>query len=977
MKILTHSNLRTWGMRALLLPALTLGISLAAVAKPAKTGILNATQPDGTTLQIMMHGDERGHIATTTDGYPLVWDNNNGYVYASVSTDGLLIPSGIKATNVNARSTQANSFLSAISKDDAEKAYNKNREKARITPLPSRFDKFANNNADGPQRGPGLFPGTHFPANGQQKGLVILVEYTDVKFDSQNSANYKYSKYVNANGTASTANDYWSEMLNREGFTAYGRGTGSCRDFFMQNSMNDGQSQFIPNFDLYGPVTLSNAMSYYGGNDSYGNDQNPEMMVYEACKLLDSQINFKDYDRDNDGYVDNVYVFYAGKGEADGGGSNTVWPHSWNLSSAGRSLTLDGVKIDRYGCSNETDNQSKMPDGIGTFVHEFSHVMGLPDLYATSYTSSYTPGEYSCMDYGPYNNGGNTPPCYSAFERYALSWTEPKTFGKEKDYTLEPIFDTNECYLVPTEKTNEFFLCESRPKRGWDAYIPGHGMLIWHIDYNSTVWNSNKVNNTPSHQYVDLIEANNTQSSSAAAGHPFPGTSNVRTYDFKSWASKSCGVHFTNITENTNTGTITLHSKNDNYVPNPNEIFMHDHIYYFIKDGNIQKTTVETWVDYSDGKTVTIGALKPNFGVDINNITVKVNAESKPATTVNSDNYYVATFTGPYTNGQKLNCEVTFNYAGGAATVPFTINYGSDVVYTPNAPVTFKKDINKIATGTSQTPEIVNTQNLPLTFNIADTSVATVDANGKVSGIKAGSTTLTATFAGNTSFLPATFTTTISVGKIDPPITMSETDITIGCGEEKYLAITNTENLPLTYTLSNPSVATINADGLVTGQIVGETDLAISFAGSEGYDPITFNAHITVNKGDAPIFLNTIFYQIEEGETVPLDLGNPFNLTLKFISSDKNIATINDNGEITGVAVGKTKVAAAFAGDDNFYGGSVYANVTVTQFTGIDNIEATDETPVYYDLTGNRISTPRKGEIVIKVQGSKHSKIKF
>ncbi|MDE5727239.1 MAG: M6 family metalloprotease domain-containing protein, partial [Duncaniella sp.] len=379
--------------------------------------------------------------------------------------------------------------------------------------------------------GPGLFPGTHFPASGKQKGLVILVEYKDVKM------------------TLSNPYDYFYRMLNEEGFSSYG-GTGSARDFFLESSMG----QFDPEFDVYGPVTLSQNRAYYGGNGYSGDDQRPADMVKEACDLLDGVIDFSQYDRDGDGEVDNVFVFYAGRGEASGGPAESVWPHAWNVEyGIGYQPEYDGVRVSRYACSNEYE--SGRPDGVGTFIHEFSHVMGLPDLYATSYTSSFTPGAWSCMDYGPYNNNGCTPPLYGAFERYALGWMEPLEVSVPVNATLEPI-GTNMAGIIKTPKANEFFLIENRQKVSWDRYIPGHGMLVWHIDYNESVWNSNKVNNTPSHQYVDIEEADGTQSESSRAGDAFPGTSNKTSFtdtgtpNMKTWSGQALEKPLTDIAEN-------------------------------------------------------------------------------------------------------------------------------------------------------------------------------------------------------------------------------------------------------------------------------------------------------------------------------------------------------------------------------------------------------------------------------------------
>ncbi len=514
--------------------SLLAGVALPSMAVPAKPGIMTKTQADGTSINVRLIGDEFAHMYLTEDGYPLVLENNT-YYYATIASDGAVASSSIKATAPVDRSGAAVNFLGTVDKSLVDKALQCKREAAAKRQFKPAVPAFARKNA--PAKGPGLFDDATYPVFGEQKGLVILVEYQDVKFQ-----------------TSYDPHDYFSRMLNQEGFSSYG-GTGSARDFFRLNS----DDQFIPEFDLYGPVTLPNNMSYYGGNDAWGNDQNPEMMVVHACQALDDQIDFRQYDRNNDGYVDNVFIFYAGRGEASGGAANTVWPHSWDLRYGAGSITLDGVIIDHYACSNEWE--SGRPDGVGTFVHEFSHVMGLPDLYATRYTSSFTPGSWSAMDYGPYNNNGCTPPLYSAFERYALGWMEPAKIAGPMNATLPTIL-SNRAGIIETGDPNEFFLVENRQQQGWDAYIPGHGMLVWHVDYDSYVWSRNEVNNTPSHQYVDIEEADGTQSEYTRDGDAFPGTSHVTSFTsstkpaMKTWANRAIDVPLTDIAENN--GVITF-----------------------------------------------------------------------------------------------------------------------------------------------------------------------------------------------------------------------------------------------------------------------------------------------------------------------------------------------------------------------------------------------------------------------------------
>lgn len=515
----------------------------SVLAVPAKPGLMRMQQPDGTELTVRLMGDEHHHFYLSEDGYLLVNDNNTFY-YGNVDADGKQIKSNIIATAADKRTAAARNYLaqvdmtavydrlSARSAEAHEEAF-----EAKQAGLARTRGAAAQQN--GPQRGPGLFADTRFPAMGEQKAIVILVEYQDTKFN-----------------TSYDAHDYFSRMLNEEGFSDHG-GTGSARDFFIQNS----NGQFVPEFDMYGPITLSKNMAYYGGNDWSGDDQHPEEMVIEACQQLDDEVDFSEYDRDGDGYIDNVFVFYAGRGEASGGSANTVWPHSWNVSSATYTpYYFDGVRLDRYACSNEWEGGR--PDGVGTFVHEFSHVMGLPDLYATSYTSAFTPGSWSALDYGPYNNNGCTPPNYGAFERYALDWTEPLVIDGPLSATLNPI-DTNQCGIIKTSKDNEYFLLENRQQTGWDAYIPGHGMLIWHVDYNESVWNRNTVNNSASHQYVDIEEADGTQSEYTRAGDAFPGTSHVTSFtddthpSMKTWSGQRLELPITDIAESAD-GIITF-----------------------------------------------------------------------------------------------------------------------------------------------------------------------------------------------------------------------------------------------------------------------------------------------------------------------------------------------------------------------------------------------------------------------------------
>lgn len=503
------------------------GFTIAALAVPAKRGLFPVTQPDGSVVMVQRIGDEHMHFTLTPDRHILTTDNLGFLTYGHVDTDGMIQTTGVRA----------NASLSDAAK--VKQSY----DLLPIKALKARRQeiKTARSRAIA-QTGMGRFSG-NFPRTGKVKGLVILVEYKDVKF----TMNDPYS--------------YFNDMLNKEGFDEYG-GTGSARDYFLQNS----NGLFDPEFDIYGPYTLPNNREYYGGNNHYGEDQAPEEMIIEACRGLNSRINFADYDMDGDGWVDNVFVFYAGQGEASGGPDDSVWPHQWELTEAGKEITLDGKKISKYACSNEWEDGR--PDGVGTFIHEFSHVMGLPDLYETSDDGeSVTPGEWSVLDYGPYNNDGRTPPNYSIFERNAMGWCEPQVLDGPATITLDNFADTNNGCIIPTTEETEFFLLENRQQEGWDTYLPGHGMLIWHVDFVQSVWDSNAVNNTPSHMYVELEKADGPVQYETIKykdeyyyfpivdGWSFPGKSgntsftNSTTPSMKTWNGTDIDMPITGITE--------------------------------------------------------------------------------------------------------------------------------------------------------------------------------------------------------------------------------------------------------------------------------------------------------------------------------------------------------------------------------------------------------------------------------------------
>ena len=489
----------------------------SAFAVTAPEGYVEALQPDGSTLLIRQVGDAFNHVTYSVDGYPLTCDEEGFYVYADIDKDGNICSTGVRAYDPEMRSVQDQEYIGKLDKKEIEKAFflESQSAKAGISTLSVGLTS------------------TRFPSTGDGKSVVILVEFSDNEFTIENPK------------------EFYTEMLNGEDFT-YNSATGSVRKYFSDNSCG----AFTPGFDVYGPVKLQLPMKYYGGDTASTTDDKAFMMVIHACEKLDNEIDFSQYDYNDDGYIDNVYVYYAGYGQHDGGGNNAIWPHSWDIEyGTPLNFSYDGKRLNHYACSNELRKSDNLADGIGPFCHEFSHVMGLPDLYQTDYSkgTAYTPESWSLIGAGSYNNKSRTPAGYSAYERYALEWMTPETFTTPGEYTLEPISSSNKAYIVPTENENEFFLIENRQREGWDAYIPGHGMLVWHIDFDQYTWDYNEVNCDPRHQRVDIVEADPT--SNTHSKDSFPGRSNVTSFTattnpaFVSWNKKPTGVEFTNIRE--------------------------------------------------------------------------------------------------------------------------------------------------------------------------------------------------------------------------------------------------------------------------------------------------------------------------------------------------------------------------------------------------------------------------------------------
>lgn len=457
-------------MKKYVLSIILFAFSVGVGAVPAKRVQRTLTLADGTQVSVTLSGDEYAHCWKADDGRSFTLNGDD----EPVEIDESVVQEKHQSRML------ANSLRRQIRSAQRRSAWGAERN----------------------------------PVYGERKGLVILAEFSDLKFKH-------------------TAADY-DEYFNAPGYSK-NNCSGSVRDYFLSQSYG----QFVLDFDVLGPVTLSKSYTYYGKNSYDGDDLHAGEMVAEAVRMAVPAIDLSRYDWDGDGYVDQVFVVYAGFGEHAGASKNTVWPHEYELSAAASelkdgpgALTFNGVTIDTYACSCELRGSSGTTmDGIGTACHEFSHCLFLPDMYDTS-GSAFGMDVWDLMDYGSYNGptgNGETPAPFTSYERMYCGWliptelTDPCEVKDMPALTSEPV-----AYMIRNSNGSypgEYYLLENHQQEGWDACAPAHGMLVLHVDFNSTAWALNEVNSVASHQRMTIVPADNRLSTINTGGDTWPGTS--------------------------------------------------------------------------------------------------------------------------------------------------------------------------------------------------------------------------------------------------------------------------------------------------------------------------------------------------------------------------------------------------------------------------------------------------------------------
>lgn len=524
-------------MKKLLISTVLLIFTLTVGAIPAKKVWKTVRQSDGTQVKLMLVGDENFHCYRTTDGLPVV-EQQGCYFYAKVVNDKL------EQTDMLAHDIQQRS--------DAEKVFAANLctqqqldEAIRKAPRVTR------------PRAPKRIGEATGDFTGSKKGLIILVQYKDQPFAFDNIV------------------ELYQDIANKEGYTNSLGAIGSVHDYFLKQS----GGVFDLTFDVAGPYTTPNVMSYYGQNNYSGQDR-PERvreLIRFAITAANEDVNYSDYDWDGDGEVDQVFVLYSGYAESAGASSNTIWPHESQLFSY--SMFFDGVTINTYACSEELEgdgSEAGNPDyvpqlnGLGTICHEFSHCLGLPDFYDTASNHTGAEGQYGMgfwdvMDSGCYNYNGWVPSNYSGYERNFCGWTSYRELTQPCKVTgLKNVDIGGETYVIYNPGNhNEYYLMENRAKTGWDRGLEGTGLLIYHVNYVADRWRYNTVNTTgygkpcmnpvPADNVLSLyvFDDNGDPIAYGDAGDPWPN-----------WREENGKRVSVNTLSDTSTPACTLHTAN-------------------------------------------------------------------------------------------------------------------------------------------------------------------------------------------------------------------------------------------------------------------------------------------------------------------------------------------------------------------------------------------------------------------------------
>ena len=493
---------------------LLLSLSLATVyAVPAYPGLVRMKQPDGKELSLYIRGDEKIRWMESTDGYTLLYDKDQYIVFATLDSNKDMVPSALVAEDQTLRSSDQSEELKKIPKNlfysDKQVQIFHEIENIKTDALKAAAES-----------------GGLKSTVGTAYAICALVDFPDKEM-TKTKENFEF-------------------LLNQTGYNLNGA-RGSVSDFYHENSY--GQLKLIIN--VVGPFRAQNNMAYYGdNNNSSGSDKNPGKLAEEVARFAFQNLSEEElqrYDNDGDKKIDTFHFIYAGYGEEAGGAPSTIWAHKSTVS-----LNFNGYRLNDYSCSPELrSNSGTNITHIGVICHELCHIFGAPDFYDTN---GQTGGEYlgtgkwDLMANGSWNGSpsqpGNSPAHINMYQKIQFGWVKPDTLNAPRMVTEMPNSAENpEAYLYQTQTAGEYFVLENRQKKGFDAYTPGTGLLIYRVSIRNSDIIYNRVNNTHPQRVYPIcasasykIPANTatTYGSINTSGCPFPGSG--KRSEFTDWS---------------------------------------------------------------------------------------------------------------------------------------------------------------------------------------------------------------------------------------------------------------------------------------------------------------------------------------------------------------------------------------------------------------------------------------------------------
>ncbi len=516
-------------------------LSGALIGGPGSGRAFKVKQPDGSQICLKAYGDEFLSYVRTDDGYTVVKRSDGWYVYAVPSRSGYLMASDVKVSPQGMRSTQELKFAAAQGRNlmPSDEIIRKSENKRRVFNQGLRTDKGL---VQALKKSSG--PAEEASSTVTWNILVICVDFSD--------------------DPSTLTTQQIDNFFNQTGFTGGFGSPGSFNDYFRDISYG----KFGVVADVKGWYRAPQPHSYYNWTHSQKWARSQELTVFAMDQAEADGVDYSKYDNDGDGIVEQVLIVHAGLGAAQWGENQYIWPHKNNMWSS-FARTYDGVSIAAYTMQEEMHHNTwsdatERQAGLGMYVHEFGHALGLPDLYAyTSGTSSL--GNWSTMASGSWLNIGKTPSHYDAWCKEQLGWVAPTvvTSGQMNVKSFDGNADSVKRINI---SSTEYFLITNRTQSGFDAYLPGAGMNILHIDTTKDAQGTNP--KKVMMEQADGLNELNTSADRGDSGDLFPGSANNRSFtnttnpDTKLNNGNASGVSITSISNAQSVMSATVSSGN-------------------------------------------------------------------------------------------------------------------------------------------------------------------------------------------------------------------------------------------------------------------------------------------------------------------------------------------------------------------------------------------------------------------------------